>query len=194
MPFDVRDDALLIVFSFILTLFVFVSVFNMFADKEVFADYEFLGWYASKHTPQDKLTQIHQLVLTRNVFNSLAYHLDKCTLLIVWKTCFLFPQMKKDNERPLLLLLDPTCDPKEIPVSLFEEEIHVAHDHTTPEFVRIPFRIQPDESERITAEHCASLSDASHNAGSHLTPAIQTLRKAVVSLSDRVNVSEHVSS
>jgi COP9 signalosome complex subunit 6 len=126
--------------------------------KKVFVNYEFLGWYTSGKSVSAEHSSLHQ-------------------------------RMLKYNERPLFLLLDPSLqsNSKDIPVSLYEEEVYVRQDQSVTEFVRTPFRIQPDEAERIAAVHCAQLSDIQHT-DSKLTSNVQGLHKAVKTLKERVQV------
>ena len=57
--------------------------------------------------------------------------------------------MTKYNERPLYLMMDhnPRANPKELPVFIFEEEMHVVDDKSTTvtEFVQTTFKLQADE-------------------------------------------------
>lgn len=129
--------------------------------KKVFVNYEFLGWYSSGTSLSPIDTEIHQL-------------------------------MMKYNERPLYLVLNPSAKAgdKELPFTLYEEEIHMVADKGTPQFVPVSFRVQADEAERISAVHCAQVV-VSQQSGSQVTPAAQSLHKGVKSLKERVQVLYH---
>lgn len=73
-------------------------------------------------------------------------------------------QMTKYNERPLFLLMDPSSAAaggrealRELPLTVYEEVIHVVGDKTTSEFVKMPYVLQTDEAERITVTYCAKV-------------------------------------
>ena len=96
-------------------------------------------------------------------------------------------QLQKYNERPLYLMLDPSLSQssRDLPLSLYEESIHVLQNATTTDFSRIPFTVHADEAERITSLHCAKLTQLPPNT-SHVIPHYSTLHNAVASLHQRL--------
>lgn len=82
--------------------------------------------------------------------------------------------MKKYNERPLFVLLDPTLAAsgmRDLPLTVYEESIHVVGDKTSLEFVKAPFSLQSDEAERITVTYAAKVvkQEESGSAGQRIT-------------------------
>ena len=110
-------------------------------------------------------------------------------------------QVQKYNERPLYLVLDPTSSTtsRELPLTLYEETLHIASTATTTttnpntttatntNFTPSPYKLQADEAERITSFHCAKLTQKQPGQ-SELIPHYQALRKAVDSLRVRLRV------
>lgn len=70
--------------------------------------------------------------------------------------------MSDYNENPLLLLLDPHHDErsKDLPVSLYESELHMVKDVPTHLFVSLPFKIETTEAERVSVDHVSKVSPA----------------------------------
>jgi len=127
--------------------------------KSAYPTYECLGWYSTGDKPRPKDLDLHQL-------------------------------MTKYNERPLYLMLDPKAkSDRELPVSVYIEEVHVDKGTTTNALVKTKFEIQADEAERITAVHCAKVVvGGGDQAGSVLLPHFVTLSKAIGQLNSRVSV------
>lgn len=129
--------------------------------KSAYATYECLGWYSTGDKPRAKDIELHQL-------------------------------MTKYNERPLYLLLDPKAKAeRDLPVSVFIEEVHVDKGTTTNALAKTKFEIVADEAERITAVHCAKVVGGGDQAGSALLPHFSTLSKAIGALNSRVSVLHH---
>jgi COP9 signalosome complex subunit 6 len=126
--------------------------------KSAYPTYECLGWYSTGDKPRPKDIDMHQL-------------------------------MTKYNERPLYLMLDPKSkNERELPVSVYIEEVHVDKGNTTNALVRTKFEISADEAERITAVHCAKVVGGGDQTGSVLLPHFSTLSKAIGQLNSRVTV------
>jgi COP9 signalosome complex subunit 6 len=126
--------------------------------KSAYPTYECLGWYSTGDKPRPKDIDMHQL-------------------------------MTKYNERPLYLMLDPKAKgDRELPVSVYIEEVHVDKGNTTNALVKTKFEIQADEAERITAVHCAKVVTGGDQTGSVLLPHFSTLSKAIGQLNSRVSV------
>jgi len=126
--------------------------------KSAYATYECLGWYSTGDKPRAKDIELHQL-------------------------------MTKYNERPLYLMLDPKAKAeRDLPVSVYIEEVHVDKGTTTNALVKTKFEIVADEAERITAVHCAKVAGSGGETGSALLPHLSTLSKAIGALNSRVSV------
>lgn len=56
-------------------------------------------------------------------------------------------QLLQFNDRPLFILLNPTVsdNAKELPLSVYEEDVHVVDKETIKEFVKTSFKIHSDE-------------------------------------------------
>jgi len=126
--------------------------------KEAFPKYEALGWYSTGRKIQ-------------------------ATDSIIHKT------MTQYNERPLFLLFDPKpdADNRELPVSVYEEVVHITTEKTSTEFVATAFRIESEDAERVTAVHCAKVI-TNVEAGSVVSPHYLTLTKAIANLNSRVKI------
>ena len=97
--------------------------------------------------------------------------------------------MTKYNERPLYLLLSPSAvssTSRELPLTLYEESIHVLSSSASSDFTRIAYTVHADEAERITSFHCAKLSSESPQHSSQVQPHYATLHKAASSLHQRL--------
>lgn len=66
------------------------------------------------------------------------------------------------NESPLYLLLDTAAcvkaTTKELPISIYESELHVINDQPTHLFVKLSYKIETGEAERIAVDHVAKVS------------------------------------
>jgi len=126
--------------------------------KEAYPKYECLGWYSTGSKIDSNDVNLHAA-------------------------------MKAYNERPLYLLFDSkvTSDQKELPISVYEEVVHVGGSKMTTEFVQTAFKIESEEAERVTAVHCAKVI-TNVESGSVVTPHYSTLVKAIGSLNVRIKV------
>jgi len=126
--------------------------------KEAFPKYEALGWYSTGRKIQANDSIIHKT-------------------------------MTQYNERPLFLLFDPKpdADNRELPVSVYEEVVHITTEKTSTEFVATAFRIESEDAERVTAVHCAKVI-TNVEAGSVVSPHYLTLTKAIANLNSRVKI------
>jgi len=132
---------------------------DMKSFKEAYPTYECLGWYTTGTRIDPNDTLIHALVT-------------------------------KYNERPLFLLMDPSVneDARELPISIFTEQIHVVGDKTTKEFSKSAYKIDSDEAERVTVVHCAKVVTDDDKSASAVTPNFTTLSKAITMLNLRIKV------
>jgi COP9 signalosome complex subunit 6 len=74
------------------------------------------------------------------------------------------------NENPLYLLLDAaSClrpSTKDLPISIYESELHVIQEKPTLMFVKIPYKIETGEAERIAVDHVARVTPSGGGDGS----------------------------
>jgi len=126
--------------------------------KEAFPKYEALGWYSTGQKIEPNDALIQKA-------------------------------MAQFNERPLYMLFDPKSngDNRELPVSIYEEVVHITAEKTSTEFMPTAFRIESEDAERVTAVHCAKVI-TNVESGSVVTPHYQTLAKAIAMLNSRVKV------
>jgi COP9 signalosome complex subunit 6 len=128
--------------------------------KEVFPDYECLGWYTTGKVISAGDVELHA-------------------------------SFKAYNERPLFLLMDETVaeDAKELPIHAYYERVHVTQaNKTVNEFVEVPFRITPDEAERVTVVHCAKVQQTGSENDSAVVPHLGSLTQAITNLQLRLGV------
>ena len=66
-------------------------------------------------------------------------------------------QMTQFNESPFFLLMHAKPDPeaKELPISLYESEMHIVNETPTMLFVSLKFQLETLQAERITMERVA---------------------------------------
>jgi len=126
--------------------------------KEAYPQYEMLGWYGTG----------------AKLDLSVDPHIHKF--------------MRDYNERPLMLLFDskPDENAKELPVTVYEEVVHITSEKMTKEFVSTAFKIESEEAERVTAVHCAKVASSSGESGSQVSSHYTTLAKAITNLNVRI--------
>jgi COP9 signalosome complex subunit 6 len=126
--------------------------------KEAYATYEPLGWYSTGDKPMPGDDAIHALIT-------------------------------KYNERPLYLLLsqNSTINDRDLPITIYEQQVHVVQGQARTGFIPCAYTVTSDEAERCTLVHCAkALND--EGDGSAITPHFASLSKAVQQLNARVRV------
>eukprot|EP01133_Synstelium_polycarpum_P015587 gene15587-18518_t len=126
--------------------------------KKVFATYEILGWYSTGTVvTKDDLT-IHKQVLEL-------------------------------NESPIYLMLDTvaafTQQFKDLPITVYESELHIVNEQPTTLFVKTGYKIQTGEAERIGVNHIAKVTP-SGSEGSSLTSHLFSMQNAISMLTARV--------
>lgn len=91
-----------------------------------YKDRELLGWYSVGVEPTPMDMEIHR-------------------------------EMANHNESPYFLLMDPNPDAeaKDLPINLYEAEMHMINDSPTMLFVTCEFQLQTAQAERITMERVA---------------------------------------
>jgi COP9 signalosome complex subunit 6 len=93
------------------------------------------------------------------------------------------------NESPVLLLLDPTLQSgqRDLPVRLFESELHVKEGVASFSFVQANFHIETSEAERIGVNQVAKILPSGKSSGSdQLTAHYQSMHAAVKMLISRI--------
>jgi len=127
--------------------------------KKVFPTNDFLGWYSTGSGVTLADITIHK-------------------------------QFLEVNESPIYLVLDAAAaygsTTKDLPITIFESELHVVQDQPTMLFVKVPYRIQTGEAERIGVDHVARVTPAGGAEGSQLTTHLMSLHNAVKMLNGRV--------
>jgi len=127
--------------------------------SEAYPDYECLGWYSTGEKPSPADADIHT-------------------------------QMTKYNERPLYLMMDPNKqgEQRELPITVYEQTVHVTQNVTTTAFAPTNFQISADEAERITVVHCAKVVTREEKGQSAVAAHYITLRKAIFMLNARLKM------
>jgi len=127
--------------------------------KKVFPTSDFLGWYSTGNAASQADIAIHK-------------------------------QFSEFNESPIFLLLDAAASyiaaTRDLPITIFESELHVVEDQPTLLFVKVPYRIQTGEAERIGVDHVARVNPTGGAEGSQLTAHLNGLHNAIKMLNVRV--------
>jgi len=128
--------------------------------RKVFPTSDFLGWYSTgvAVTPADM--EVHK-------------------------------QFFGINESPLFLLLDPVAcarpDVKDLPIHLFESELRIVSEQPTLLFVKVNYKIETNEAERIAVDHVARISPSgSASSGSQLSSHLMGIHNSMSMLTLRV--------
>ena len=78
---------------------------------------------------------------------------------------------------------------RELPISIYESEVHVVDDKPQTQFAVVPYKIDSIESERIAVDHIAHiLPTGGSSSGSAFTQHVGTQYTAVSMLTERVDV------
>lgn len=128
--------------------------------KKVFPTNDFLGWYSTGTAG----VQVSDVAIHK--------------------------QFLEVNESPIYLVLDSVAayaaTTRDLPISIYESELHVIQDKPTTFFVKVPYRIQTGEAERIGVDHVARMTPSGGAEGSQLTSHLMGLHNAVKMLNSRV--------
>jgi len=128
--------------------------------KKVFKTYDFLGWYSTGDKVNLADMDVHK-------------------------------QFFESNESPLFLVLDTVASvtAKELPISIYESELHVVKDSPTLLFVKVPYKIETGDAERISVDHIARITPSGGGAGgSLLTAHMMGIHNAITMLHSRIMV------
>ncbi|GIL82484.1 hypothetical protein Vretimale_11872 [Volvox reticuliferus] len=96
-------------------------------------------------------------------------------------------------EGPVFLLLDPTVDHsrKDLPVTLYETELHLSPDSGAPGlvFVRAPYAIETSDAERIGVDQVARILPSGRATGSEqLSAQLASMHSAINMLLERLRL------
>ncbi|AQK58201.1 COP9 signalosome complex subunit 6a [Zea mays] len=128
--------------------------------KKVFPDFYVLGWYSTGSDVHDTDMQIHKALMDV-------------------------------NESPVYLLLNPTINlsQKDLPVTIYESELHVIDGCPQLIFVRSNYTIETVEAERISVDHVAHLKPSDGgSAATQLAAHLTGIHSAIKMLNSRVRV------
>lgn len=128
--------------------------------KQVFPKLDVMGWYATGDDLVDQHMLLHRKVMEL-------------------------------NESPIFLLLNPKLDNtrKDIPVSLYETELHVVDGAPSFFFVRASYCIETSDAERIGVDHVAKILPSGKSSGSEqLTAHLMSMHSAIKMLNTRVKI------
>ncbi|XP_021726325.1 COP9 signalosome complex subunit 6a-like [Chenopodium quinoa] len=128
--------------------------------KKVFPNFYILGWYSTGIDAQESDMHIHKALMDI-------------------------------NESPVYVLLHPSINhaQKDLPVSIFESELHVIDGLPQLIFVRSSYTIETVEAERISVDHVAHLKPADGgSAATQLAAHLTGIHSAIKMLNSRVKV------
>lgn len=130
--------------------------------KKTFPNYDMLGWYSTAEALQDGDLTIHQ---------GLGEVADNILYLTL---------------NPVLALAGTA---RELPISIYESEVHVVDDKPAVRFAMVPYKIDSIESERIAVDHIAHiLPTGDSNSGSAFSQHLGTQYTAMTMLAERIDV------
>jgi len=132
--------------------------------KKVFPTYDFLGWYSTAESVIPADMEVHRS-----------------------------PVITEFNESPLYLVLDTVAcgrkTTKELPISIYESELHMIDDKPTNLFVKVPYKIETGEAERIAVDHVARITPSGTGGdASMLAPHLLGVHNAIHMLSMRIKI------
>ena len=139
--------------------------------KKTFPNYEMIGWYSTvqgapgtKEPLQPGDLAIHQTLC------------DQC-----------------ESSALLYLTLDPVLalagNARELPITIFESEVHVVNEVPTMQFSVVPYKIDSVDGERIAVDHIAHiLPTGEGNSGSAFSQQLGTQYTAMSMLAERIDV------
>ncbi|OIW17386.1 hypothetical protein TanjilG_22498 [Lupinus angustifolius] len=131
--------------------------------KKVFPHFYILGWYSTGSDAEESDMLIHKALMDI-------------------------------NESPVYLLLNPSINhsQKDLPVSIFESELHVIEGVPQLIFVRSSYTIETVEAERISVDHVAHLKPSDGgSAATQLAAHLTGIHSAIKMLHSRIKVLHH---
>ncbi|PIA63756.1 hypothetical protein AQUCO_00201238v1 [Aquilegia coerulea] len=128
--------------------------------KKVFPNFYILGWYSTGSDAQELDMQIHRALMDI-------------------------------NESPVYVLLNPAINHahKDLPVTIYESELHVIDGIPQLIFVRSSYTIETVEAERISVDHVAHLKPSDGgSAATQLAAHLTGIHSAIKMLNSRIKV------
>ncbi|KAF3796857.1 COP9 signalosome complex subunit 6a [Nymphaea thermarum] len=131
--------------------------------KKVFPNYYILGWYSTGSDAQESDMQIHKALMDI-------------------------------NESPVYVVLNPAINhaQKDLPIIIYESELHVIDGIPQLIFVRSNYTIETVEAERISVDHVAHLKPSDGgSAATQLAAHLTGIHSAIKMLNGRVRILHH---
>ncbi|KAK6947169.1 Rpn11/EIF3F, C-terminal [Dillenia turbinata] len=131
--------------------------------KKVFPNFYILGWYSTGSDAQESDMHIHKALMDI-------------------------------NESPVYVLLNPSINhaQKDLPVTIYESELHVIDGIPQLIFVRASYTIETVEAERISVDHVAHLKPSDGgSAATQLAAHLTSIHSAIKMLNSRIRVLHH---
>ncbi|KAJ0593661.1 putative COP9 signalosome subunit 6, MPN domain-containing protein [Helianthus annuus] len=131
--------------------------------KKVFPNFYILGWYSTGADAEESDMLIHKALMDI-------------------------------NESPVYVLLNPLINhaQKDLPVTIFESEMHVIDGIPQLIFVRSSYTIETVEAERISVDHVAHLKPSDGgSAATQLAAHLTGIHSAIKMLNSRIRVLHH---
>ncbi|KAF5730415.1 COP9 signalosome complex subunit 6a [Tripterygium wilfordii] len=131
--------------------------------KKVFPHFYILGWYSTGSDAQEADMHIHKALMDI-------------------------------NESPVYVLLNPSINhaQKDLPVTIYESELHVIDGVPQLIFVRSSYTIETVEAERISVDHVAHLKPSDGgSAATQLAAHLTGIHSAIKMLNSRIRVLHH---
>jgi len=131
--------------------------------KKTFPKYDMIGWYSTGDGVQPGDMEIHQ---------ALCEIADTQLLFLTFDSVSALAGAQR-----------------ELPITIYESEVHVVDDKLTTSFAVVPYKIDSIESERIAIDHVAHiLPSGEGSSGSAFAQHLGTQYTAISMLSERVDV------
>jgi COP9 signalosome complex subunit 6 len=128
--------------------------------KKVFPQSDFIGWYSTGAALQDEDMAIHKSITPY-------------------------------NESPVYMMMNPLIAPnsKDLPVTLYESEMHVIDGAPSMIFVKASYTIETVEAERISVDQIARILPGAGGvaSASQLTTHLTSMHSAIKMLSSRID-------
>ncbi|XP_049849966.1 COP9 signalosome complex subunit 6-like [Schistocerca gregaria] len=125
------------------------------AVKQVSPGYEIMGWYSTGREVEEEDMAIQK-------------------------------QLERFNESPLFLCLDPNLEVgiREVPIEIYESKIKVVRDQPVSQFVKVPYKIETEDIERLSIDCVARTTSV--GGGSQIQMHLASMHQAVSMLQMRV--------
>ncbi|CAI0396963.1 unnamed protein product [Linum tenue] len=131
--------------------------------KKVFPNFYVLGWYSTGSDAEESDMHIHKALMDI-------------------------------NESPVYVLLNPAINhaQKDLPVTIYESEMHVIDGIPQLIFVNSSYTIETVEAERISVDHVAHLKPSDGgSAATQLAAHLTSIHSAIKMLNSRIRVLHH---